>query len=61
MLEDYEAACFDLQKMLNIEENTDIRKEYEDLAKFIADQKVGEKKVFKSFFRVKMNTYIYSL
>jgi len=59
VLDDYIAASLDLEKLLEIEENADIQLEYEHLKKFIADQRVGEKKVFKSFFRVIIlyNTY----
>jgi len=52
VLDDYIAASLDLEKLLEIEENADIQLEYEQLKKFIADQRVGEKKVFKCFFRV---------
>ena len=52
MIDDFVAASLDLEKLLNIEENAEIRLEYEQVNKFIEDQRKGEKKVFKSFFRV---------
>jgi len=51
-LEDHILALKDLESILKIDNNNaEIRKNYVELAAFIDDEKKGEKKVFKSFFR----------
>ena len=53
-------ALKDLESILKIDiNNLEIKKNYDDLAASIENEKKGEKKVFKSFFRKINETEIY--
>lgn len=51
-MEDHIIALKDLESILKIDPyNAQINKNYVDLSAFIENEKIGEKQVFKSFFR----------
>lgn len=59
-MEDHILALRDLESIVKIDpNNSQIRKNYEELSAFINSEKIGEKKVFKSFFRKINETGIY--
>lgn len=60
-LEDHIIALKDLETILKIDANNlEIKKMYEDLKSFVQNENIGQKKVFKSFFRKINENEIYN-
>jgi len=60
-LEDHILALKDLETILKLDKtNFEINKSYQDLLLFIEKEKIGEKKIFKSFFRKINETELYT-
>jgi len=55
VLDDIILGSKDLELILKIEDNKEIRKEYENIKAYINTQKLDERKFYRNFFNVCIN------